>query len=79
MNTPAYDRVTHEDLMSKADRLISELGEALTAAGTPASGKLAAGHVGCAQVCFMDAERCFGRGKFVSAASRANKGLRYLS
>ena len=68
-----------ENLFDKADRLISELGEALTAIGLPASGRLAAGHVGCAQVCFMDAEQCFGRGKFVAAASRANKGLRYLS
>jgi hypothetical protein len=70
---------TTENLLDKADRLIGELAEALTAAGLPASGKLAAGHVGCAQVCFMDAERCFRRGKFVSAAQRAQKGLRYLA
>lgn len=66
------------DAYDTADRLISALGEALNEIGLPPAGRLAGGSTGCAQVCWMDAERCFHSGRHVAAVNRARKGLAYL-
>lgn len=70
-NTPAG-----RDAMLAADDAIERLATRLTELGTP--GRLAEGFTGSAQICFRDAEHCFGIGDYEHAKARAERGLSYL-